>query len=592
MGPSGCGKTTLLDILAGKKKAQKHTDLTGEVYLDGLRTDSYFRRVATYVGQSDVMPPHIRVCEALRFFTELSHPTDGDKSKTDKVQEALLGTLGLGRVKDTIVGDATVRGVSGGQRRRVSLACGAATMSKVMFCDEPTSGLSATDAEIVVHALKNLCTDYGTTIFVVIHQPRLEVARFFDTLVMLTSNPGRIVYSGPMADAAAYWESLGHPVPPMVNPTDHFLDVITPGAPKAAVDLFVRAYEQKQLPAIRAAVAKEIARKDGLSPLRMLEKECESRQKIFGKAPNYPPSHYSVGFGKQLRVVFARKLSLTRRQKMILVVTIGQKIAVGLVVGLLFWDLYNQAPVNTRSASTGACNHSAPTANDTMAQSQPPAQRNAPEERNVVTLLFVSLLTVCLSGIVLIAPQVAERTIMKIETSEKLYSEAAHIITILVIDTLFVVIGNAFFLLIVFAMAAVPFDSVPALLFHFFMASFACESVFAAIAAVANNAQNAFTISIPFVLLFMMFSGSLVPKNAMPNFLNWLLYVSPFFWALENSLSELFGDNPYSKAALESYPGYQLDFDSGIGTGVCLAYFIIFRILQALALHFLNNIAH
>merc|ERR1719191_1597433 len=129
-----------------------------------------------------------------------------------------METFGLTVVENSYIGGEMVRGISGGQRCRVTLARGVAAQASLLFCDEPTSGLSATDAELCIKALRVVAKRLNVLVLVVIHQPRKEVAQLFDTLVLLTSNPGRMAYFGPMAEAPAYFATRGHPVPTHANP--------------------------------------------------------------------------------------------------------------------------------------------------------------------------------------------------------------------------------------------------------------------------------------------------------------------------------------------------------------------------------------
>jgi ABC-type multidrug transport system ATPase subunit len=87
--------------------------------------------------------------------------------------EEILSFFGLLSVKDSFIGDDTVRGISGGQKRRVTLARGFVAGSQIVFADEPTSGLSATDAELCVRAMTAASRKMGTAFVVVIHQPRV-----------------------------------------------------------------------------------------------------------------------------------------------------------------------------------------------------------------------------------------------------------------------------------------------------------------------------------------------------------------------------------------------------------------------------------
>mmetsp|Transcript_2070 Transcript_2070/g.3404 ORF Transcript_2070/g.3404 Transcript_2070/m.3404 type:complete len:183 (+) Transcript_2070:229-777(+) len=151
---------------------------------------------------------------------------------TAQHRHGLVGTigksLGLQNVMDTQIGNESIRGISGGQRRRVTLARGLATGARIMFCDEPTSGLSSTDAELCMKLLKVLSKKMGMTMAIVIHQPKPAVAAMFDTLLLLTAEPGRLVYNGPMADAESHYAAVGFPLPPNLSSTDYFLDMVQP----------------------------------------------------------------------------------------------------------------------------------------------------------------------------------------------------------------------------------------------------------------------------------------------------------------------------------------------------------------------------
>lgn len=262
MGPSGCGKSTLLDILAQKKTSKYN----GEVYLNGhpIRGDPLLRRVAAYVGQEETMPEHWTAREAVTFNARLkkSTPSSISAELQRKMIDGLLSDVGLLHVADTKIGGPTVRGLSGGQKRRLALARAMAAGPMLMFCDEPTSGLSATDAELCIRALKTLTVKWGVTILVVIHQPRIEVANLFSHLILLTSQPGRVVYNGRMSEALAHIEKVGYPVPVGANFADHFLDLVTPGAPGAQPEKFRAYYVEHVLPAVRTTCADALENPD------------------------------------------------------------------------------------------------------------------------------------------------------------------------------------------------------------------------------------------------------------------------------------------------------------------------------------------
>ena len=151
----------------------KTAPYTGTVYFNGRPRDRTFRLISSYVPQEDISFEHCTVREIVQFHMKLKAdaPTDAPPELLQTECERILSDLGLKHVADTKFGGETVRGLSGGQRRRVTLAKGVCAWPHLIFADEPTSGLSATDAELVVRALRQLVHKYNVLCMVVIHQP-------------------------------------------------------------------------------------------------------------------------------------------------------------------------------------------------------------------------------------------------------------------------------------------------------------------------------------------------------------------------------------------------------------------------------------
>ena len=186
MGPSGSGKSTLLCAIAGC--CDRKVGLRGDLRLDGAAVD---RVDAAFVRQQDVFYPYLTVRETLTFAATLRLGRDAD---VPAVVDDLLRKTGLGKAADSIVGDDKVRGVSGGERKRLAIACELVDDPAVLFLDEPTSGLDSFAAARVVASLRGLC-DAGTTVVCVIHQPSGKVFDAFDDLTLLSE--GELMYHGP-----------------------------------------------------------------------------------------------------------------------------------------------------------------------------------------------------------------------------------------------------------------------------------------------------------------------------------------------------------------------------------------------------------
>lgn len=223
MGASGAGKTTFLDILARKNKRGV---VEGQFYVNGEKVvDSEYRSVVGFVDQDDTMLPTLTVHETILMSALLRLPRDmGISVKEQRVFE-VEKQLGIFHIRDQLIGseEGNGRGISGGEKRRVGIACELVTSPSILFLDEPTSGLDAFNAFNVVECLVNLAKNYNRTVVFTIHQPRSNIVALFDQLILLAK--GRLVYSGPFAGCQHYFDSIGYSCPPGFNIADYLVDL-------------------------------------------------------------------------------------------------------------------------------------------------------------------------------------------------------------------------------------------------------------------------------------------------------------------------------------------------------------------------------
>jgi ATP-binding cassette, subfamily G (WHITE), eye pigment precursor transporter len=145
------------------------------------------------------------------------------KAHTTHVHTQLITELGLGKCQHTLVGNDLIRGVSGGERKRVNIAMELVTDPSLVFLDEPTSGLDSFNAQSVMQLLLKLARN-NRTIITTIHQPRSSIYQMFDTLMLVSD--GRTMYFGPASYAVDYFARQGFPCPPTYNPADFFMDLL------------------------------------------------------------------------------------------------------------------------------------------------------------------------------------------------------------------------------------------------------------------------------------------------------------------------------------------------------------------------------
>ncbi|XP_039032839.1 ABC transporter G family member 12-like [Hibiscus syriacus] len=219
MGPSGSGKSTLLDALAGRLSG--NVVMTGNVLLNGKKRLDYGS--VAYVTQEDILLGTLTVRETITYSAQLRLPSSLNRKDIDDIVEGTITEMGLQECADRLIGNWHLRGISGGEKKRLSIALEILTRPHLLFLDEPTSGLDSASAFFVIQTLRNVGRD-GRTIITAIHQPSSEVFSLFDDLILLSG--GEQVYFGEAKMAAKFFAEVGFPCPSRRNPSDHFLRCI------------------------------------------------------------------------------------------------------------------------------------------------------------------------------------------------------------------------------------------------------------------------------------------------------------------------------------------------------------------------------
>ena len=210
MGPSGAGKTTLLNGLADRAS---YANLEGSVcFVDRVMTSNDL----TYVPQFDEVNDVMTIREHLLLVGRL---TCADEDEVLRRADEILDVLGLTDRQNT-----RVAMLSGGEIKRVSIGVGLISKPNVLFLDEPTTGLDSTAAFSIVQYLAKVAKSMNIAVIMTIHQPSALVFDMIDDLFLLEM--GNLVFGGSLADANAYFASIGLTNPEKINPADYFLDLI------------------------------------------------------------------------------------------------------------------------------------------------------------------------------------------------------------------------------------------------------------------------------------------------------------------------------------------------------------------------------
>ncbi|WRX17165.1 ABC transporter-like [Theobroma cacao] len=213
VGPSGAGKSTLLDILAART-----SPTNGALLLNSTPINpSSFRKLSAYVPQHDACLPLLTVAETFAFAARLLVPKT---SEIDIIVTSLLSELRLTHLANTKL----AHGLSGGERRRVSIGLSLLHDPAVLLLDEPTSGLDSTSAFNVMQILKSIAASRNRTVVLSIHQPSFKILSTIDRILMLSK--GTVVHHGTLCSLQAFLLSNGFSVPPQLNALEYAMELL------------------------------------------------------------------------------------------------------------------------------------------------------------------------------------------------------------------------------------------------------------------------------------------------------------------------------------------------------------------------------
>ncbi|OWZ08177.1 ABC transporter, partial [Phytophthora megakarya] len=327
LGQPGSGKSSLMKLLSGRFPAQKNVTVEGEVTYNGMTADSLNKRLpqfVSYVNQRDKHYPSLTVKETLEFAhaccggglpaRDEQHYTHGtpeeNKAALDRAMfrhypDIVIQQLGLDNCQNTIVGDAMTRGVSGGERKRVTTGEMEFGNKYVMMMDEITS------------------KTFRKTVVISLLQPSPEVFDLFDDVVIL--NEGHVMYHGPRAEALEYFENLGFKCPPRRDVADFLLDLGTDKQDHQYANIFTRS-------AIYERMMKEL---NGPVQPRLLE----DKEKHID-----PVSEFQLNFWESTKVVVQRQLKLTMRDTAFIFGRITMIILMGMLYSSVFYQIDETNP--------------------------------------------------------------------------------------------------------------------------------------------------------------------------------------------------------------------------------------------------------
>lgn len=330
-----------------------YTKVDGEVLygpFDSAFFEKRYRGEAVYCEEDENHHPTLTVGQTLDFALECKVPGKRPAGLSrqefkDKVIDLMLKMFNIEHTRDTIVGNPFVRGISGGERKRVSIAETMVTGASVVSWDNSTRGLDASTAVDYARSLRVLTNIYQTTTFVSLYQASENIYDVFDKVLVIDS--GRQVYYGPAQEARAYFENLGF----LEKPRQTTPDYLT-----GCTDPFEREYKpgrsEKDVPSTPEALAEtfknsEIAARNEQEMVEYHARMKEEKQVYddFETAVRESKRHapaksvYSIPFYLQLWALSKRQFLLKWQDKFSLVVSWITSIVIAIVTGTVWLDL-------------------------------------------------------------------------------------------------------------------------------------------------------------------------------------------------------------------------------------------------------------
>lgn len=327
LGPSGSGKTTLLTALGGRLGK-----LSGKIMYNGQPFSGAVKRRTGFVAQDDVLYPHLTVTETLLFTALLRLPNTLALAEKLRHVESVITELGLTQCRHSMIGGPLFRGISGGEKKRVSIGQEMLINPSLLLLDEPTSGLDSTTAQKILTTVKRLAGG-GRTVVTTIHQPSSRLYHMFDKVVLLSE--GSPIYYGRASAALDYFSSIGFTTSLTVNPADLLLDLANGIAPDSKHTTEQGENMEQEKKSVREAL---ISAYDNNISARLKSELCsvDIHYNALTKGHEKKTEQWCNSWWHQFKVLLQRGLR-ERRFESFNRLRIFQVISVAVLGGLLWW---------------------------------------------------------------------------------------------------------------------------------------------------------------------------------------------------------------------------------------------------------------
>jgi ATP-binding cassette subfamily G (WHITE) protein 2 (SNQ2) len=540
LGRPGSGCTTFLKVIANQRFG--YTGVKGEVLygpFDDRTFAKMYRGEAVYNQEDDVHHPTLTVGQTLGFALDAKTPGKRPHGMSkadfkDKVITTLLRMFNIEHTRNTIVGNPFVRGVSGGERKRVSIAEMMVTSGTVLAWDNSTRGLDASTALDYAKSLRVMTNIYKTTTFVSLYQASENIYKQFDKVLVIDA--GREVYFGPAGEARAYFEGLGFKEKPrqttpdfLTGCTDEFEREFadgrsaqdTPHSPETLAEAFTKSkfttLLNEEMVAYRKVVAEDKQRHEDFEIAVRDSKRKGARAK----------SVYSIPYYLQIWALMQRQFLIKWQDKFSLVVSWITSIVIAIVLGTVW--------LNLPQTSAGAFTRGG--------------------------LLFISLLFNAFQAFSELASTMIGRPIVNKHRAYTFHRPSALWIAQIIVDTAFSAAQILVFSIMVYFMCGLVRDAGAFFTFYLIIVSgyLAMTLFFRTVGCLCPDFDYAIKFAATIITLFVLTSGYLIQYPSEKVWLRWIYWINAlglgFSALMENEFSRI-DLTCTAESLVPSGPGY------------------------------------
>ncbi|GAV84106.1 ABC_tran domain-containing protein/ABC2_membrane domain-containing protein/PDR_assoc domain-containing protein, partial [Cephalotus follicularis] len=592
LGPPASGKTTMLLALAGK--LDQSLKFSGTVTYNGHGMQEFVsQRTAAYISQHDIHIGEMTVKETLAFaarcqgvgsrydlLAELSRRERAANIKPDPdidvfmkaaategqeasvVTDYILKVLGLEVCADTMVGDEVIRGISGGQRKRVTTGEMLVGAAKALFMDEISTGLDSSTTYQVVNALKQYVHILNGTALISLLQPAPETYELFDDVILISD--GRIVYQGPREHVLEFFESMGFKCPERKGVAD-FLQEVT--SKKDQIQ-----YWASRNVAYRFITVKEFA--EAFQSFHVGRRLSDELGTPFPKNKSHPAAlatkKYGVSLRELLKACFAREYLLMKRNSFVYCFKLAQLT----VMAFITMTLFVRTNMHRRSVGDGGIYMGA---------------------------LFFALIMNMFNGTSEMTLAIAKLPVFYKQRDLLFYPAWAYGLPSWILKIPLSFVETAIWTFMTYYV--IGFDPNVGRLFKqylvFLLINQMASALFRTIAAIGRNQIIANTFGLFAILVLFVLSGFVLSQDDIKKWWKWAYWLSPMMYGQNAIVVNEFLGHSWSHVCLElvsnvavvkSRRFFTPAYWYWIGVGVIVGYILLFNFLWNISLTFLDSL--